>query len=182
MLSIDSQILFLLFGGCTVVWGLIMLLLLPNPPATCRFLNPREQKTAVRRVQTSASLTATDYKLYQVREAFRDPQTYLLVIYTFCMNIPNGGLTSFGSLVISGFGYSTYETLILQIPVACAQFFLDIARSQLGDVHQERNIGKNDFDGCDKVNGHKIKTVKATTDVNIQSNWHCNDVRHKFLI
>lgn len=117
------QILFLLFGGCTVVWGFVMLFFLPNSPATCRFLSSAQRDVAVRRLQTSASSKATEYKLYQVREAFLDPQTYLLVIYTFCMNVPNGGLTSFGSLVISGFGYSTYKTLILQIPVACAQIF-----------------------------------------------------------
>lgn len=104
-----------------------MFIFLPNSPATCRFLSPEEREVAVRRLQTSAARKTTTYKMYQVREAFCDPQTYLLVIYTFANNIPNGGLTSFGSLVISGFGYTTYRTLILQIPVACAQIFWILA-------------------------------------------------------
>jgi hypothetical protein len=100
-----------------------MLVFLPNDPATCRFLSPEEREIAVRRLITSSSRKENIYKKYQFVEALMDPQTWLLVIYTFCMNVPNGGLTSFGSLVISGFGYGTYQTLILQIPVACAQIF-----------------------------------------------------------
>lgn len=115
--------LFLLFGGCTIVWGVVMVLFLPNSPGTCRFLTPEERDVAVRRLQTSAAKQTTNYKMYQVKEALLDPQTWILVVYQFCMNIPNGGLTSFGSLIISGFGYSTFRTLILQIPVACAQIF-----------------------------------------------------------
>ncbi|CAK7206252.1 hypothetical protein SEUCBS139899_009039 [Sporothrix eucalyptigena] len=118
------KVLFLLFGGCTIVWGCVMLFFLPSAPATSTFLTEEEREVAVARLQTSTSVSVVyEYKLGQVREALLDPQTWLLVVYTFAINIPNGGLVSFGSLIISGFGFSTLRTLILQIPVACSQVF-----------------------------------------------------------
>ncbi|CAK7227581.1 hypothetical protein SBRCBS47491_006619 [Sporothrix bragantina] len=118
------KILFLLFGGCTIVWGCVMLFFLPSAPATSSFLTEEEREVAVARLQTSTSVSVVhEYKLGQVREALLDPQTWLLVVYTFAINIPNGGLVSFGSLIVSGFGFSLYRTLILQIPVACSQVF-----------------------------------------------------------
>lgn len=118
------KILFLLFGGCTIVWGCVMLFFLPSAPATSTFLTEEERDAAVTRLQTSTTVSVVhEYKMGQVAEALLDPQTWLLVVYTFAINIPNGGLVSFGSLIVSGFGFSTLRTLILQIPVACSQIF-----------------------------------------------------------
>lgn len=118
------KILFLLFGGCTIVWGCVMLFFLPSAPATSTFLTEEEREAAITRLQTRTSVSAVhEYKVNQLIEALLDPQTWLLVVYTFAINIPNGGLISFGSLIVSGFGFSTLRTLILQIPVACSQIF-----------------------------------------------------------
>lgn len=100
-----------------------MFLLLPNGPSTAWFLNSNERRLAVGRLQTSASKQVRVLKKSQIIECFMDPQVWLLFCYTFCINIGNGGLSSFGSLIVSGFGYSTTRTYVMQIPVACSQIF-----------------------------------------------------------
>lgn len=82
-----------------------MLLLLPDSPSTARFLSKEERLVAVARVlDNKTGVVSREFKRAQMIEAFKDPKTWFLVAYIFCVNLPNGGLTAFGSLVIAGFG------------------------------------------------------------------------------
>jgi hypothetical protein len=56
------------------------------------------------------------FKPYQLAQAFKDPQTWLLVFITTAASIPNGAVGSFQSLIISGLGYDDKTTALLQIP------------------------------------------------------------------
>lgn len=77
-----------------MLWSLVMLFFLPNDPSTARFLTSSERITAVARLQTSANKKVTTWKRSQLVEALVDPQTWLLFLYTFCINVGNGGLSS----------------------------------------------------------------------------------------
>ena len=56
------------------------------------------------------------FKWYQVREAFSDVKLYLLFFLGIVCNVPNGGISNFGTLIIKGFGFSTLVTTLMQIP------------------------------------------------------------------
>jgi ACS family allantoate permease-like MFS transporter len=71
-----------------------MLLTLPNGPSTAWFLTPREREIAVQRLQNSASNQVRQYKIDQLLDMLKDPQVWLLFLYTFCINVGNGGLSS----------------------------------------------------------------------------------------
>jgi hypothetical protein len=71
------------------------------------------------------------FQMSQVIEALRDPATWFLSLYTFCVNIENGGLTAFGSLVIQGFGYKGLDALLIQMPTGAAQLEFVILSSAL---------------------------------------------------
>jgi MFS family permease len=86
--------LFIIFGAATVAWAIVMLVFLPDGPRTASFLTPRQRAIAYSRVHGNAGKKVTHWKRYQVFEVFKDPQVYLLFFYTFCINFPNGGLTS----------------------------------------------------------------------------------------
>lgn len=45
-----------------------------------------------------------------------DPKTWLIFTYTVCSSIPNGGLTSFSSILISGLGFDIFTALLLNMP------------------------------------------------------------------
>jgi MFS family permease len=116
------QYLFIIFGAVTAIWGVVMLILLPDSPANVIWLNPRQREVAIHRVITNQTgVKNNQFKVSQMIEAFRDPKTGLLVLYIFCVNLANGGLTSFGSLVLKGFGYKDLSALLIQMPVGAAQ-------------------------------------------------------------
>ncbi|KAJ5407993.1 hypothetical protein N7509_001876 [Penicillium cosmopolitanum] len=132
--NIDSslatwRVLFLILGGVTVAFSAVLWAFLPDSPIKARFLNERERKLSVLRTlqETFSAMDENDFQTYQVWEALRDPQAWLLALYTFSVSICNGGITTFNSLLIDGFGFGSLQTLLLQIPMGgCQLAFLAI--------------------------------------------------------
>ncbi|CEJ87121.1 hypothetical protein VHEMI04310 [[Torrubiella] hemipterigena] len=109
--------LFIIFALVTFFWGIILLIFLPDTPLNARFLTPEERVYAHRRPQQKTrSFKTNEWKKDQFFEALKDPKTWLLFFFTICTCIPNGGYTSFNSLIIQGFGFDTLTTLLLGMP------------------------------------------------------------------
>ena len=123
------RLLFLILGGITTAYSVVLFLILPDTPAKAKFLTGAEKKIALHRVLENRTgiMDESQYKGYQVIEAFKDPQAWLLVLYTLSVNIPNGGVTAFASLIIAGFGFGHLKTLLVQMPIGAMQLiFLGI--------------------------------------------------------
>ncbi|KAI4843955.1 hypothetical protein E4T44_06465 [Aureobasidium sp. EXF-8845] len=45
-------------------------------------------------------------------------KTYLFFLLGVVGNIPNGGISNFGTIIIKGFGFSTLVTTLMQVPYA----------------------------------------------------------------
>ncbi|CAG8112837.1 unnamed protein product [Penicillium olsonii] len=142
ILQIDDRLkawqwLFIIFGIITFLWGIVMLFRLPDSPATASFLTDEEKIIATERLkanQTGFKNSKIDKS--QIMEAFVDIKTWLLAVLILAANIPNGGFTTvrqsgsifymklthigillqFNGLVLQGFGFSTFHTLLLGIP------------------------------------------------------------------
>ncbi|CAI7630953.1 unnamed protein product [Penicillium palitans] len=126
------QYLFLIFGSVTAVWGIVMLIFLPDTPAKTFWLTSDERSTTLHNVMADGQAGAkSSYKFSQVVEAFRDPVTWCLSLYSFCVNIANGGLTTFGSLVVQGFGFKGLDALLIQMPTGAAQLIFVIVSAIL---------------------------------------------------
>lgn len=109
--------LFIIFGIVTFVWGIVLLFFLPDSPLDARFLTPEQRTYANRRPQQHThSFQTKEWKKDQVIEALKDPKTWLLCIYQICTCIPNGGYTSFSGIIIQGFGFDTFTTLLIGMP------------------------------------------------------------------
>jgi MFS family permease len=142
------RVLFLILGGVTVAYSTVLWAFLPDSPTKAQFLNDRERNLAVHRTlsSTSSALDENYFQTYQMWEALRDPQAWILALYTFSINICNGGITTvssstlyyiystsfsnpkkfetkkqFNSLLIQGFGFSEFQTLLLQMPLGGCQ-------------------------------------------------------------
>ncbi|KAJ9137957.1 Major facilitator superfamily transporter [Pleurostoma richardsiae] len=122
------QVLFILFGGVTAVWGLSLTYLLPDHPSTARFLNPEQRQKAIIRVAINmTSIKDDNFKMYQLLEGFLDPKMWLLFLIMVSSSLANG-LASFQSIIIKGFGFSTVHTYLIQmISTAFQALFVIIA-------------------------------------------------------
>ncbi|KAJ5963102.1 hypothetical protein N7481_013407 [Penicillium waksmanii] len=112
------------WGGITSGYAIILFFILPDSPAKASFLTEAERRIAVQRTlknKTGTTQVTEAFKWSQVAAAAKDPQAWCLVFYTFCVNLANGGLTSFSAIIIAGFGYSNFESLLLQMPMGLSQ-------------------------------------------------------------
>ena len=90
---------------------------LPDSPVTAKGLNHHEKRIAVERLRDNQTgIENKHLKWYQVRETFTDPKTYLFFALGIVCNVPNGGISNFGTIIIKGFGFSTLVTTLMQIP------------------------------------------------------------------
>ncbi|KAE8364116.1 major facilitator superfamily domain-containing protein [Aspergillus caelatus] len=116
------QYLYLIFGPITMLWGIIVFFAMPSSPMSAWFLTPRERKIAVVRVlHNHAGLQNRQYKVYQVKEALRDPQAWMLFSIVFLQCIPGGGLNAFNKIILTGLGFSSVESTVVAMPEHAVQ-------------------------------------------------------------
>ncbi|KAM0754452.1 MFS general substrate transporter [Meredithblackwellia eburnea MCA 4105] len=109
----------LFLGSLTVAWGFVMYLFIGSPDRV-RFLSPEQKLHTKARIVASKtnSHVVHTWNWAQVWECFRDPQVYLIFVYTFVVSMPNGGISTFQSLILSGLGFDSLGSTLLAIPIA----------------------------------------------------------------
>lgn len=106
--------LFIIVGAVTFLLGVTMLVLLPNAPMTAWWLTPRQRCIATMRLRANRTgISNKTFKAYQAREALLDIKTCLIFFAFIGVSISNGGLSTFGSLVVKGFGFSVREVRLI---------------------------------------------------------------------
>jgi predicted MFS family arabinose efflux permease len=94
-----------------------MFIFLPDSPVTAPGLTKRERRIAVERLRENQTGVENKHlKPAQILEAFCDYKLYFFFILGMVCNIPNGGISNFGTIIIKGFGFSTLVTTLMQIP------------------------------------------------------------------
>ncbi|KAI0170135.1 putative MFS allantoate transporter [Pestalotiopsis sp. NC0098] len=108
---------FLIIGALCCIWGIVMFIFLPDSPVTAKGLTRAEKRMAVQRLRENQTGVENKHlKWHQVREAFLDVKMYLFFLLGLVCNVPNGGISNFGTLIIQGFGFSTLVTTLMQVP------------------------------------------------------------------
>lgn len=124
----------MVFGALTVAWSAFIYIFLPDTPTNARFLSKVDRAKAVDRVRENMTGIRSDtWKWSQSLEALTDVKIWLLVLIQLSQQVANGGvhgvsglvlfrhlcqtLTAFqfGSIVIKGFGFTTLNTLLVQM-------------------------------------------------------------------
>ncbi|KAJ6000335.1 hypothetical protein N7481_000744 [Penicillium waksmanii] len=112
------QWMFIIFGALTVLIGSGLWWLLPDSPIKCTWLSERERVIAVQRLKDNRTgVKNSEHKKDQVIEALTDYRVWMLLLAVFCHNMTNSLQTNFTGIIIKGFGYTTYQAVLLQIPV-----------------------------------------------------------------
>ncbi|KAF2164094.1 hypothetical protein M409DRAFT_25441 [Zasmidium cellare ATCC 36951] len=108
---------FLIIGALCCIWGIVMFIFLPDSPVTAKGLSTREKRIAVERLRgDQTGVENKRFKAYQVWEAVGDYKLYVFFLLGVVCNVPNGGISNFGTLIIQGFGFSTLVTTLMQVP------------------------------------------------------------------
>ncbi|KAL5526554.1 hypothetical protein ACEPAF_8278 [Sanghuangporus sanghuang] len=107
-----------LFCGClTVALTPLVWFFLPDSPATAKFLKGNDRVLALERLRDNNMGTESKvWKWDQFWEAFRDLKTYLWFSMLFLAACPSGGIGAFGTLIIQGFGFDSFESILFNMP------------------------------------------------------------------
>ncbi|KAH8732126.1 major facilitator superfamily transporter [Phaeosphaeriaceae sp. PMI808] len=113
---------FLICGGITVVWGVLLLLCLPDSIFGAKWFSLEEKVLLVGRARLAQTgVLNKTIQWYQIREAFIDPQVWLLTLFVLLNEIINGGTANFGKLIIKGLVSDPLLTTALGIPQGAFQ-------------------------------------------------------------
>ncbi|KAH8898870.1 MFS general substrate transporter [Thozetella sp. PMI_491] len=104
-------------GGLTMLWGVVLWWALPAEPIRAKALNERERYIAVARLRTNnAGVRNTHFKVSQVWELLLDIKFWLCFFVAMLSMIANGPISTFIPIIINGFGFSTFNSLLLLMP------------------------------------------------------------------
>ncbi|CAH6722936.1 allantoate permease [[Candida] jaroonii] len=118
------KLIFIISGVLTFVFGVVMFFHLPNSPAHAWFLTDIEKKLIVERIRGNQQGFGNHHiKKAQIIEALTDYRSWIIFASTFVGNIPNGGITNFGSILMNEtFGYTVQQSLLLQTIGGAVEF------------------------------------------------------------
>lgn len=92
--------IFLLCGGVTILWGVVVLIFLPDDIITAKRFSLQERATLVGRAKLGRTgILSHHVKVDQIKEALLDPQVWLLTLFTLLNEVINGGIANFGKLM-----------------------------------------------------------------------------------
>ncbi|KZT28235.1 MFS general substrate transporter [Neolentinus lepideus HHB14362 ss-1] len=108
-------------GGLTLIVGILCLFLL-GTPSEVRWLTPEQRRMANARIvgnNTGHDTTGLKkWKWKQAEECLTDPCFWFAGINAFLSSVPNGGLTTFGSIINTTFGFTNLQVILLNIPMS----------------------------------------------------------------
>ncbi|KAJ5516056.1 hypothetical protein N7527_007616 [Penicillium freii] len=116
--------IYLILGGITLVWGVVMLLFLPDDVISSKRFTLDEKALLIGRGRLGQTgIINHKIKWYQIREALIDPQVWILFLFTLFNEVVNGGIASFGKLIIKGLTDDSATAVALGIPFGGFQIF-----------------------------------------------------------
>lgn len=116
--SIEAwKLIFIITGAITIALGIAIFFHIPNKPTKAWFLTEHEKRLVVERIRgNQQGFGNKTFKKYQLIEAFTDIKTWLYFFIGMSSNIPNGGLTNFGSILLNeSFDYDVGQSLLVQV-------------------------------------------------------------------
>lgn len=101
------QWIMIILGSVTSFLGIIVFFFLLDDPRSPRFHFTDEEKIIMEeRLRDNGIKRSNEVKWDQVKECFNDPKTYVWFAVAVLINISNGALTTFSSLITQGLGFS----------------------------------------------------------------------------
>jgi predicted MFS family arabinose efflux permease len=111
------RIMFVVIGVVNVIVALLVWFLLPENVEKAKFLSQADRDRITQRLwEDQAGVGHKVFRWGSVVEAIGDLQTWLLVLLTILITIPSGVITTFSSILIKDFGYTSKQSALLNMP------------------------------------------------------------------
>ena len=124
-----------------MVIGLLVAIFLPDSPVRAKRFTDSEKVAALLRVKDNHSGTQNSrIKRDQVFETFKDPRVWLICLATMLSSIPNGGISNFSSILLTTFGYTSKQALILNTPQGAIGAVIVLLVGYLSDKWRDRSL------------------------------------------
>ncbi|CAB4252122.1 similar to Saccharomyces cerevisiae YLR004C THI73 Putative plasma membrane permease proposed to be involved in carboxylic acid uptake and repressed by thiamine [Maudiozyma barnettii] len=127
------QIMFLVVGLFTVAFGLLTFFYLPDNVTNAWFLNKEEKLQVVEHIRSNQTgLETKKFKMSQVKELFlKDKLTWPMLFITTASQICTGAIGTFSVTITATFGFDSYETALLQLPIGAITAMIIIITTQM---------------------------------------------------
>ncbi|TVY41098.1 putative transporter [Lachnellula occidentalis] len=115
-LSLKSwQAIFITYGCISVLWGIFVLVYMPDSPMRAKCFGEEDKKLLVERVRSNQTgVQNKRFRAEQFWEALKYPQMWCYCLITFCTTLPTSGLGAFANIIIrDGFHFTTLQTQLL---------------------------------------------------------------------
>jgi hypothetical protein len=133
--------MFLVFGIVTIAWGILIFFILPDSPMTSRFSH-NEKVLAIERLRENMTgIENKTFKMEQLKETIFDLKTWLIVIIIIAGNVPTGATGSYSSTLIKGFGYTSKQSALLNVPSGAISMVSVISASWFAGRFNNRAFG-----------------------------------------
>ncbi|KAL9111805.1 MAG: hypothetical protein Q9227_003864 [Pyrenula ochraceoflavens] len=137
------RIFFLVIGLLTIVLGGFVFTVLPDSPVkapSSRFSDAEKIAALIRVKDNQSGTQNAKIKMDQVVKSFKDLRVWLVALSVMLTSIPNGGISNFSSILLTTFGYSSREALILNTPSGVFGVFFVLLTGYLSDRWNDRSM------------------------------------------
>ncbi|KAG0651062.1 putative transporter [Hyphodiscus hymeniophilus] len=108
------QAIFICYGSFSVLWGVFVLIFMPDSPMRAKCFSEVDKKLMIERVRSNQTgVQNKRFRKEQMFEALLDPQTWCYCLIAICTTLPTSGLGAFANIIISGFHFSVLQTQLL---------------------------------------------------------------------
>ncbi|KAK5130864.1 hypothetical protein LTR08_001585 [Meristemomyces frigidus] len=135
------RIFYIAIGALTVICGALIAIFLPDSPVKAKRFSDAEKVAALLRVKDNQSGTQNShFKKEQVWQTFRDSRVWLICLSTLLSSIPNGGISNFSSILLTTFGYTSQQALIMSMPAGAIGVVFVLLSGWLSDRWRDRSL------------------------------------------
>jgi MFS family permease len=133
--------IFLLEGAVTIVFGLLIMLVLPNTPMQVLVFKPEEAHYATQRLIAEARVEEDSHiSIKAVISTFREPHVINMSIIGFCNGIVISGIAYFTPSIVQALGYGPTQTQLLSVPPYACAFVLTMIAAWFADKYGRRGF------------------------------------------
>jgi hypothetical protein len=90
--------------------------MIDSPESKWLSLTEEEREIVKERIRDNAVVRKLEVSHHQYFEALKEPRLWLIFVMTMVIHFQNGGLIHFSNVLVQSLGFSTLDTILLQIP------------------------------------------------------------------